>query len=194
METITTYKDIQVALADLARLSYDLEDKYIENDGEITEETEAMEAEKSAIQGLLSGEGIDLLGRWLKSKEDELKTYKAEKDAAARRMKSVENTIDFVKDSITQVMAATDQAKVKGVFYSFTSAVSKTTKVDQDLLNTRYQDLAERAIRAAGIPAYVTMKLDAKVSLIPEGEDTPDVFITTEKETVRFTKPRSGKE
>ena len=189
-----TYQELQDALARVARLSYDLEDKYIENDGEVTEETQNMEAEIADLQDLLSGDGIDLLGRWLKSKEDELKTYKAEKEAAARRMKSVENTIDFVKSKITEVLKATDQQKVKGVFYSFAQAVSNTTKVDTDILNQKYLAVAEDAIRAAGVPAYVTMKLDAKVSLVPEGEDIPDIFTTTTKDTVRFTKPRGGKE
>lgn len=189
-----TYQELQDALARVARLSYDLEDKYIENDGEVTEETQNMEAEIADLQDLLSGDGIDLLGRWLKSKEDELKTYKAEKEAAARRMKSVENTIDFVKAKITEVLKATDQQKVKGVFYSFAQAVSNTTKVDTDILNQRYLAVAEDAIRAAGVPAYVTMKLDAKVSLVPEGEDIPDIFTITTKDTVRFTKPRGGKE
>lgn len=189
-----TYQELQDALARVARLSYDLEDKYIENDGEVTEETQNMEAEIADLQDLLSGDGIDLLGRWLKSKEDELKTYKAEKEAAARRMKSVENTIDFVKAKITEVLKATDQQKVKGVFYSFAQTVSNTTKVDTDILNQRYLAVAEDAIRAAGVPAYVTMKLDAKVSLVPEGEDIPDIFTTTTKDTVRFTKPRGGKE
>ena len=192
--TLKTYQELQDALARVARLSYDLEDKYIENDGEVTEETQNMEAEIADLQDLLSGDGIDLLGRWLKSKEDELKTYKAEKEAAARRMKSVENTIDFVKAKITEVLKATDQQKVKGVFYSFAQAVSNTTKVDTDILNQRYLAVAEDAIRAAGVPAYVTMKLDAKVSLVPEGEDIPDIFTTTTKDTVRFTKPRGGKE
>ena len=189
-----TYQELQDALARVARLSYDLEDKYIENDGEVTEETQNMEAEIADLQDLLSGDGIDLLGRWLKSKEDELKTYKAEKEAAARRMKSVENTIDFVKGKITEVLKASGQQKVKGVFYSFAQAVSNTTKVDTDLLNERYLAVAEDAIRAAGVPSYVTMKLDAKVSLVPEGEATPDIFTTTTKDTVRFTKPRGGKE
>ena len=188
------YAEIQDALATLARLSYDLEDKYIEKDGEVTEETEALEAQKAAISDILAGEGIDDLGRWLKSKEDELKTYKAEKDAVARRCKSVENTIEFVKAKITEVMKATGQVKAKGMYYSFTQAVSNTTKVDAELLNSKYQAIAERAIRAAGVPDYVTLKLDAKVSLVPEGEETPDVFITTSKDTVRFTKPRAGKE
>lgn len=189
-----TYNELQDTLARIARLSYDLEEKYIENDGEVTEETQNMEAEIADLQDLLSGDGIDMLGRWLKSKEDELKTFKAEKDAAARRVKSVENTIDFVKAKITEVLKATDQQKVKGVFYSFAQAVSKTTKVDDYLLNSLYLERAERAIREAGVPSYVTLKLDAKVSLVPEGEETPEVFVTNEKSTVRFTKPRGGKE
>lgn len=188
------YKDIQTALATLARLSYELEDKYIENEGEITEETEALEEQKAAISDLLSGEGIDTLGRWLKSKEDELKTYKAEKDAAARRMKSIDNTIDFVKSKITEVMNATGQTKAKGMLYGFTATESCTTKVDMELLNGRYMETAEQAIRAAGIPEYITVKLDAKVSLVPEGEDLPDLFEEIHKDTVRFSKPRAGKE
>ena len=188
------YKDIQTALANLARLSYELEDKYIENEGEVTDETQALEDQKAAISDLLAGEGIDTLGRWLKSKEDELKTYKAEKDAVARRMKSVENTIDFVKSKVTEIMVATGTEKAKGLLYGFTKTESNTTKVDMELLNGRYQDLAERAIRAAGVPSYVTMKLDAKVSLVPEGEDLPDLFEEVRKDTVRFTKPRAGKE
>ena len=191
---MNTYNELQDRLARIARLSYTLEDKYIENDGEVTEETENMEAEIADLRELLAGEGIDLLGRWLKSKEDELKTYKAEKEAAARRAASVQNTIDFIKAKITEVMKATGQEKAKGMFYSFTKTVSNTTKVDTDLLNEMYQALAERAIRAAGVPEYVTMKLDAKVSLVPEGEATPYIFTTTSKDTVRFTKPRGGKE
>ena len=189
-----TYKDIHDALSNLARLSYDLEDKYIENDGEITDETEAMEAQRAAIADLLAGDGIDSLGRWLKSKEDEMKTYKAEKDAAARRVKSAENTIDFVKSVITEVMKATGQDKAKGVFYSFTQTTSNTTKVDADLLNDRYMAIVEQAVRSAGVPDYVTVKLDAKVSLVPDGAETPDVFVTTTRDTVRFTKPRGGNE
>lgn len=191
---INTYKDIQDALATLARISYDLEEKYIENDGEVTDETEAAEAEKAAIQDLLAGEGIDTLGRWLKSKEDELKTYKAEKEAADRRMKSVSNTIDFVKAKITEVMKATGRDKAKGTFYSFTKAVSKTTKVDTDLLNSWYLEDIDNAMIELGIPNWVTIKLDAKVSEVPVGLELPACFKVDERETVRFTKPRAGKE
>ena len=188
------YKELNDKIAELARLSFIIEEKFIESEGELTEEIQALEEQKQIIAELLAGEGIDDLGRWLKSKEDELKTYKAEKDAVARRIKSVENTIDFVKAKITEVMVATGTDKAKGLLYGFTKTVSNTTKVDMELLNGRYQELAERAIRAAGVPDYVTMKLDAKVSLVPEGEELPDLFEEIRKDTVRFSKPRAGKE
>ena len=188
------YKDIQENLFTLARITRELEEQYIENDGEVTPETEEMEAQKAAVTELLNGDGLDELGRWLASKENEVKMYKAEKEAAARRIKSVENTIDFIKSTINTVMIATGCEKARGVFYSFTPTVSKTTKADAALLKERYQETANHAIHAAGIPEYVTVTLGASVSAIPEGEPVPDEFIVTTKDTVRFTKPRGGKE
>lgn len=188
------YAEIQEKLFELARVTYELEELYIENDGEVTEDTEDLERQKTVIADLLNGEGLDDLGRWLKSKEDEMKTLKAEKDAVTRRIKSVENTIEFVKGTICSVMRATGCEKAKGVFYSFTPTVSTTTKADTMMLKTKYQDVANRAIHEAGIPDYVTVKLDASVSLVPEGEDIPEDFIVTQKDTVRFTKPRGNRE
>ena len=91
-------------------------------------------------------------------------------------------------------MHQTGQTKAKGMLYGFTTAESCTTKVDVELLNGRYMELAEQAIRSAGIPDYITVKLDAKVSLVPEGEELPDLFEEVRKDTVRFTKPRANKE
>jgi hypothetical protein len=89
------YNEIQDALETLARVSSELENRYIETEGEITPETEELEDQLAAIRQLLDG-GIDDLGRWLKAKEDEKATYKAEKAAADRRIKSVDNTIAFI--------------------------------------------------------------------------------------------------
>ena len=189
-----TYQDIKDARAELDRLSAEFEEQMFENGGEVTEETEQLERQKDAISDLLSGEGIDLLGRIIKGKEDQIKTYKAEKDAIARRIKSVETSIDFFKSVVTQVLHETGQTKAKGLLYGFTATESCTTKVDMELLNGRYQALAENAVRAAGLPDYITVKLDAKVSLVPEGDDLPDIFEEVRKDTVRFTKPRAGKE
>ena len=47
------YTDIQDALATLARLSELLEGKYLESEGEVTRETEDLEAQKAAVADLL---------------------------------------------------------------------------------------------------------------------------------------------
>jgi len=188
------YQEIQEALASLARTTYTLEEMYQDNGGEITDATEELEAQKAAIAELLNGEGIDVLGRWLKSKEDELKTYKAEKDAAARRCKSVENTIDFVKSKIREIMDATGCEKARGAFYSFAVAQSVKNEVNKDLLNDEYKDLVLSAVRAAGVPEYVTITLGVSTSLIPENCPLPEYVERVERDTVRFTKPRGGKE
>ena len=175
------YQDIQDALATLARLSEEQERLYIEGEGEVTPETEALEEEMEAVKHLLENEGIDSLGRWLKAKEDEVKMWKAEKATAERHAKSAENTIAFVKDKITEVMKAVGMEVAKGNYYSF-----KQTE--------GYLVTAEKALREAGIPEWVTIKLDAKVSLVPEGEKLPAVFVENKKDTIRFTKPRNTTE
>ena len=189
-----TYKDIKSAQDELTILSLQYEEMLTEGGGEVTEETDILGKQKSAISDLLAGEGIDTLGRIVKAKEDEIKTLKAEKDTIGRRIKSVENSIDFFKSAITDIMHQTGQTKAKGMLYGFTATESCTTKVDMELLNGRYMALAEQAIRSAGIPDYITVKLDAKVSLVPEGEELPDLFEEVRKDTVRFTKPRANKE
>ena len=188
------YNDIQDSLSALVRLSEEQELLYIEGEGEVTPETEAIEEEIEAVKHLLENDGIDSLGRWLKMKEDESKMWKAEKDAAARKQKSAENTVAFVKDKITEVMKAVGMESAKGQYYGFKQTESATTKVDTDRLNELYLLAAEKAVRDAGIPEWVTIKLDAKVSLVPEGVDTDDVFCTTRKDTVRFSKPRASNE
>ena len=189
-----TYQDIKKAQAELNQLSEQFEEMMVEGGGEVTDETENLDKQKTAISGLLAGEGIDILGRIIKGKEDQIKTYKAEKDAIVRRIKATESSIEFFKSVITDIMHQTGQTKAKGMLYGFTTAESCTTKVDVELLNGRYMELAEQAIRSAGIPDYITVKLDAKVSLVPEGEELPDLFEEVRKDTVRFTKPRANKE
>ena len=64
------YKELNDILSSLDYASYKLEETYAENEGEVTEQTELMEAEITAMKTLLNGEGVDFLGRWLKGKED----------------------------------------------------------------------------------------------------------------------------
>ena len=185
-------------LSDLDRKMDALEDLYIENEGEVTEETEQAEAEISGLQELLSGEGIDMLGGWLKAKEDRKKALKAEKDYITRQMTAIDGTIDFIKDKITEVLKKTGKDKVKGERgYSFTASHSVKTEVDKDVLKALYADKVEEAIRAAHIPAYVGVSLTAsstKASEFGVLEGDEEIFTTTEKDTVTFRKPKANKE
>ena len=190
------YKELNQALATLDQATIALEETYMENEGEITEETEQMEQEISGLQELLTTEGIDLLGGWLKAKEDKKKSLKAEKDYITRQMSAIDETIDFIKDKVTEVMKATGQDKIKGDRgYSFTATHSVKTDVDKDVLKALYADKVEEAIRAAHIPAYVGVSLTAsstKANELGVLEGDEEIFSTTEKDTVTFRKPKAS--
>ena len=192
------YKELNQALATLDQATIALEETYMENEGEITEETEQMEQEISGLQELLTTEGIDLLGGWLKAKEDKKKSLKAEKDYITRQISAIDETIDFIKDKVTEVMKATGQDKIKGDRgYSFTATHSVKTDVDKDVLKALYADKVEEAIRAAHIPAYVGVSLTAsstKANDLGVLEGDEEIFSTTEKDTVTFRKPKASKE
>jgi len=192
------YKELNQVLANLDQAMFTLEDLYIEGEGEVTEETEQMEAQISGLKELLTKDGIDLLGGWLKAKEDKKKSLKAEKDYITRQMSAIDETIEFIKDKITEVMKATGQEKIKGDRgYSFTASHSVKTEVDKDVLKALYADKVEEAIRAAHIPAYVGVSLTASSTRanelgVLEGDE--EIFSTTEKDTVTFRKPKASKE
>ena len=192
------YKEMNQVLATLDQATIALEETYMENEGEITDETEQMEQEISGLQELLTTEGIDLLGGWLKAKEDKKKSLKAEKDYITRQMAAIDETIDFIKDKVTEVMKATGQEKIKGDRgYSFTTTHSVKTDVDKDILKALYADKVEEAIRAAHIPAYIGVSLTAsstKANELGVLEGDEEIFSTTEKDTVTFRKPKASKE
>ena len=171
-----------------------LEDRYIESGGEITEDTEAMEDQIAAIKELLTGEGVDSLGRWLKNVEDQAAAMKAEKAAIDGQIKSKSNTVNYIKYLVNRVMVETGMEKAKGLAYSFTKSQSVTTETDKELLRELYQDKAERALREAGIPDWVGITLTASVKAVPEGEALPEVFNQVTKDTVTFRKPRKAEE
>ena len=191
-------KEMNQILADLDQAINCLEELYIEGGGEITEETEQMEEHISGLKELLTKDGIDLLGAWLKAKEDRKKSLKAERDFITRQMAAIDETIEFIKGKVNQVMVATGQEKIKGDRgYSFAATTSVKTEVDKDVLKTIYADRIEEAIRTAHIPAYVGVTLTASSTKAAEFgvvEGDEEIFHTTETPSVRFTKPRASKE
>lgn len=192
------YKELNQVLVNLDQAINTLENLYIEGEGEVTEETEQMEEHISGLKELLTRDGIDLLGGWLKAKEDRKKTLKAEKDYITRQMAAIDESIEFIKGKVNEVLVATGQEKIKGDRgYSFAATTSVKTEVDKDVLKTIYADRIEEAIRAAHIPAYVGVTLTASSSKAAEFgiiEGDEKIFHTTEKPSVRFTKPRASKE
>ena len=192
------YKELQQALSQLEEVMNNLEELYILNEGECTEESERMEVEADTLKELLSGDGIDMLGRWLKSKEDRKKSLKAEKDYITRQMASIDKGIEYIKSMINKVMVATGLEKVKGDRgYSFATTTSTKTDINKDVLKALYADKVEEAIRSAHIPAYVGVTLTAsstKATELGVVEGDEDIFVTMSKPSVRFGKPRANTE
>ena len=183
-------------LADLDQAMVTREETYIENEGEVTEETEQMEAQVSGLKELLTRDGIDLLGAWLKAKEDRKKALKAEKDYITRQMAAIDESIEFIKSKVNQILVATGQEKVKGDRgYSFAATISTKTEVDKDVLKDIFQEEVNEAVKDI-LPPDVTITLGASVSKLPDDPDLilPPWYKRTEKPSVRFTKPRASKE
>ena len=189
--------DIKSAIAELSTTMFLLEEEYMENGGEVTEYTATMEANIERLKVLLTTEGVDSLGRWLKSKEDQIKSLKAERDSITRQIKSCENTIEYIKTMVNHVLVSTGEEKVKGTCYSFTATTSETTSVDKDALKEQFMDAVEKKLRGGKnpvIPVDVTITLGASIKNVPEGAEIPSYYLKESKPSVKFTKPRASKE
>ena len=189
--------EIRDALSRLHEMENFLEEEYENNGGEVTEHTEEQESAIAALRELLTTEGVDSLGRWLKAKEDQIKSLKAEKDSVTRQINAANNTIDYIKSQIYELMVQTGMEKVKGTFYSFAPITSVKTEVDKELLKTLYEDKVKTAMIQARIPAYVGVTLTASTTKAKElgvVEGDEGLFTETTSPSVRFTKPRATKE
>ena len=191
-------KEINSLIESLNASMWAFENYMVENDGVCDEASDQMEEQIGILKELLTTEGIDSLGRWLKAKEDEIKSLKAEKDYITRKINAATGTIDYIKSQINKLLKASGMEEIKGANgYKFQVTTSTKTEVDKDVLKTIYADRIEEAIRAAHIPAYVGVTLTASSTKaaefgIVEGDE--EIFHTTEKPSVRFTKPRASKE
>ena len=119
--------------------------------------------------------------------------WKAEKAAADRKVKSAQNTVDFVKGQIAEVMAITGMDKAKGSYYSFSKYVSEKSAVNQEELDRVYLAAVTEAARKAGLPDYVDVQLKTTTTALKEA-NAVDLLEVTTGDAVRFTKPRGAKE
>ena len=191
-------KEINSMIESLNATMWAFENYMVENDGVCDEASDQMEEQIGILKDLLTTEGIDSLGRWLKAKEDEIKSLKAEKDYITRKINAATGTIDYIKSQMNKLLKASGMEEIKGANgYKFQVTTSTKTEVDKDVLKTIYADRIEEAIRAAHIPAYVGVTLTASSAKAAEFgiiEGDEEIFHTTEKPSVRFTKPRANKE
>lgn len=191
-------KEINSLIESLNASMWAFENYMVENEGVCDEASDQMEEQIGILKELLTTEGIDSLGRWLKAKEDEIKSLKAEKDYITRKINAATGTIDYIKSQMNKLLKASGMEEIKGANgYKFQVTTSTKTEVDKDVLKTIYADRIEEAIRAAHIPAYVGVTLTASSTKaaefgIVEGDE--EIFHTTEKPSVRFTKPRASKD
>lgn len=185
----------------ISRLKWEMELALEENGGELTPEILAMSESLEEMKELLSGEGIDDLGRWLKGVQDEIASRKAEADAAARKVKNLKGYEDYVKHLIGQAMDALElevnakgEKVAKGSFYSFKRTTSATGSVKSDELD-KYAPAVEDLAHAAGVPSFIHIKLTATVKELREaGEDGALFLEETTSPSISFTKPRANKE
>lgn len=194
-----THTDIRSALAELSAIASDLESIYLENGGEVTEETTSLEDRLSVIRELLTTEGVDDLGRWLSAKQDEIVRWKNEKALANARMLAAQKSEVYIKALIAGVLRATGTEKVKGDYYSFAQGDSKKSEVLTDVLDADYLEAATEAARNAGLPPFVDVCLKARVSDIQAYADANngegmEYICTTVEPAVKFSKPRKAKE
>ena len=179
---------------------FELDAALEENGGELTPELLAQYDTLEDMKALLAGEGIDDLGRWLKSVQDEGAALKAEADAAARRVKNNNGYEDYVKGLIGQAMDLLDlptndkgEKVAKGQFYGFKRTTSTHSSVNADALDMAFLEAAEHAVRLAGIPTWVGIKLTTTTKeLRAAGGDAMAYLDEGTAPALSFTKPRAN--
>lgn len=191
-------KEINSLIESLNASMWAFENYMVENEGVCDEASDQMEEQIGILKELLTTEGIDSLGRWLKAKEDEIKSLKAEKDYIIRKINAATGTIDYIKTQMNKILTAAQMQEIKGANgYKFQVTTSIKTEVDKEILKELFLDKVEKKLRGGKnpvIPADVTFSLGASVSLVPEGAVLPSYYIRTSSPSCKFSKPRASKE
>lgn len=191
-------KEINSLIESLNASMWAFENYMVENDGVCDEASDQMEEQIRILKELLTTEGIDSLGRWLKAKEDEIKSLKAEKDYITRKINAATGTIDYIKTQMNKILTAAQMQEIKGANgYKFQVTTSIKTEVNKEILKELFLDKVEKKLRGGKnpvIPADVTFTLGASVSLVPEGQELPAYYARTETPSCKFSKPRASKE
>lgn len=187
-----TPREINETLRRLQEEKWRLQQELEENEGEVTESVLTREQAIKDIKSLiLSPEGVDSLGRLIRSNKDDIETFKGEKKAVETKIKRTEGYNDWLLELVDECLKECECDKASGKLgYSFTQHTSVTTEVDKKMLKDMFYEKALEAIRATDIPQDVTITLSASVSLLPEGSERPQWYNTT---TIGRATPRMPK-
>lgn len=187
-----TPREINEKLRRLQEEKWRLQQELEENEGEVTESVLTREQAIKDIKSLiLSPEGVDSLGRLIRSNKDDIETFKGEKKAVETKIKKTEGYNDWLLELVDECLKECECDKASGKLgYSFTQHTSVTTEVDKKMLKDMFYEKALEAIRATDIPQDVTITLSASVSLLPEGSERPEWYNTT---TIGRATPRMPK-
>lgn len=195
---MNTY-EINEAMATLAQMMRTQEEEYIENGGEVTDDTTAREAAIEQLKEVLTTDGVDELGRRLAAKQAEVDTYKAEVKAAQARQKAAQRSVDYYKYLVGEVLRRTEKEAVKGTFYGFKQSTSTTNAVNLEALKEKFLDAVNEVAHNEGLPSWADVEITAGVKNLQayiqanDGEDA-DYLLTNTADTVTFSKPRKAKE
>lgn len=174
------------------RLQVELED----NGGEVTESVLSREEAVASLKALLlSKDGVDSLGRFLRANEDEVQGYKDEKKHLDALIKKTEGYNDFLLGLIDEILKECDFENAKGnLGYSFARHTSVTTSVETKMLRERFLKRAQEACLQAGIPSDVTISLSASISKLSEGSEIPEWYNVSSVARATFRKPQRARE
>lgn len=187
-------KETNATIASLESLRWHLDQAFEENGGELTEELQEQLDMQEDLRALLEADGIDALGRWLKSVQDRGAALKSEKDTITRHIDACKATEDYIRQQVRRALDLLGQDKAKGECYSFTANDSRIVTADTEAVKALYYEKAVAAIREAGIPEYIGLSLKASSTAVPEGAELPDIFKVEVKATTTFRKPKATKE
>ena len=188
------YREIKNLLDQLSELKDRREDALIDNGGEITEDVLNIEKEIEGIVLKLLDDGIDDLGRWLYYLQSKEEMLKAEAASISAKRKANVASMDFILAMIDLILIKTERKKVKGTLYSFTEQISTTVSSDDEAIKNEYLQIAEKAIRDAGVPDYIKLSISGNVTAAKSLEEMPRFFRVTSKPRAKFTKPRKAAE
>lgn len=191
-----TPREINEILRRLQEEKWRLQQELEENEGEVTESVLTREQAIKDIKSLiLSPEGVDSLGRLIRSNKDDIETFKGEKKAVETKIKRTEAYNDWLLELVDECLKECECDKASGKLgYSFTQHTSVTTEVDKKMIKDMFYEKALEAIRATDIPQDVTITLSASVSLLPEGSERPEWYNTTSIGRATPRMPKKPKE